>query len=69
MAHSRSGTRPDYRFARRPAWIAGHLLAGGMVLLMVILGFWQLDRLDQHQLSVGSFRAPWLRSPEPDPPS
>ena len=39
----------DYRFARRPAWIAGHLLAGGMVALMVGLGFWQLDRLDQRR--------------------
>jgi cytochrome oxidase assembly protein ShyY1 len=49
MADSRPGTRPDYRFARRPAWLAGHLLAGGMVVLMVTLGFWQLDRLDQRR--------------------
>ena len=38
--------RADYRFARRPAWIAGHLLAGSTVVVFVALGFWQLDRLD-----------------------
>jgi cytochrome oxidase assembly protein ShyY1 len=41
-----SDRRADYRFARRPAWIAGHLLAGATVVLFVALGFWQLDRLD-----------------------
>jgi cytochrome oxidase assembly protein ShyY1 len=41
--------RADYRFARRPAWIAGHLLAGTTVVLMVGLGLWQLDRLDARQ--------------------
>jgi surfeit locus 1 family protein len=38
--------RADYRFARRPAWIAGHLLAGATVVVFVALGFWQLDRLE-----------------------
>ena len=41
--------RADYSFARRPAWIAGHLLAGSMLVLFVIAGFWQLDRLDQRK--------------------
>ena len=39
----------DYRFARRPAWIAGHLLVASMVVLMVNLGFWQLRRLDERR--------------------
>ena len=41
--------RADYRFDRRPAWIAGHLLAGTTVVLFVALGLWQLDRLDQRK--------------------
>jgi cytochrome oxidase assembly protein ShyY1 len=39
----------DYRFARRPKWILGHLLALGLIVLMVNLGFWQLRRLDQRR--------------------
>ena len=39
----------DYRFARRPAWIVGHVLVVGLVALMVSLGFWQLRRLDQRR--------------------
>jgi surfeit locus 1 family protein len=39
----------DYRFARRPAWIAGHVLAVGLLVLFVCLGFWQLRRLDQRR--------------------
>jgi cytochrome oxidase assembly protein ShyY1 len=49
MADRRPAAASDYRFARRPAWMAGHLLAAGMVVLMVSLGFWQLDRLDQRR--------------------
>jgi cytochrome oxidase assembly protein ShyY1 len=43
------GRTADYRFARRPAWIAGHLLAGSVLVLFVAAGLWQLDRLDQRQ--------------------
>lgn len=39
----------DYRFARRPAWIAGHLLAVAAVATFVSAGLWQLDRLDQRR--------------------
>src|SRR5215203_59635 len=46
MSDRRADRRPDHRFARRPAWIAGHVLAGATVVLFVGLGFWQLDRLD-----------------------
>lgn len=43
------GRTADYRFARRPAWIAGHLLAGSMLVLFVTAGLWQLDRLEQRR--------------------
>ena len=33
-----------YSFARRPIWLAGHVLAGGLLLIFVIAGFWQLSR-------------------------
>jgi cytochrome oxidase assembly protein ShyY1 len=45
----RADRRADYGFARRPAWIAGHLLAGSMLVLFVAAGVWQLDRLDQRR--------------------
>lgn len=38
-----------YRFALRPRWILGHLVAIALVLGMVGLGFWQLRRLDERQ--------------------
>lgn len=38
-----------YRFLLRPAWICFHLLVAGAIVLMVNLGFWQLDRLDERQ--------------------
>ena len=33
-----------YRFARRPIWLAGHALAGGLLVVFLIAGFWQLSR-------------------------
>ena len=33
-----------YRFARRPLWIASHLLVLALVVFMVWAGFWQLRR-------------------------
>ncbi|MEZ5383250.1 MAG: SURF1 family protein [Microthrixaceae bacterium] len=39
----------DYRFARRPWWIVLHVLVLVAVLVMVRLGFWQLDRLHEKQ--------------------
>ena len=38
-----------YRFLLRPWWIATHVLLIAAVLLMVRLGFWQLDRLHEKQ--------------------
>jgi surfeit locus 1 family protein len=35
----------DYGFAARPKWIAGHLIAVLAIVVFVIAGFWQLDRL------------------------
>jgi surfeit locus 1 family protein len=40
---------PDWSFARRPAWLASHLFALAVVVGCVLLGLWQLDRLDQRQ--------------------
>jgi surfeit locus 1 family protein len=38
-----------YGFLLRPKWIGFHLLVVVGVIVMVNLGFWQLDRLDQRQ--------------------
>ncbi len=38
-----------YRFALRPKWIAGHLLALTAVVVFILAGFWQLRRLDERQ--------------------
>lgn len=38
-----------YRFARRPWWIVSHVFVLSLMLVMVRLGFWQLDRLDLKQ--------------------
>ena len=39
----------DYRFARRPVWLAGHLLAATLFVSFVLLGQWQLRRLDERR--------------------
>lgn len=39
----------DLRFALRPKWIAGHLLAVVGIVVFVQLGLWQLRRLDERQ--------------------
>ncbi len=33
-----------YRFALTPRWLAGHALAGGLLVAFLIAGFWQLSR-------------------------
>ena len=38
-----------YRFALRPRWILSHLFVLAMVITMVNLGLWQLDRLEQRR--------------------
>jgi len=37
------------RFLLRPLWLLSHLLVLALVVTMVNLGFWQLDRLDQRR--------------------
>ena len=38
-----------YRFALRPRWVLSHVLVAALVVLMVLLGLWQLRRLDERQ--------------------
>ena len=33
-----------YSFTRKPIWLAGHALAGSLLVIFVIAGFWQLSR-------------------------
>lgn len=33
-----------YQFALTPRWLAGHALAGGLLVIFVLAGFWQLSR-------------------------
>jgi cytochrome oxidase assembly protein ShyY1 len=40
-----------YRFALRGRWLLGHIIVLAMAGLFVVLGFWQLDRLDQVRAS------------------
>jgi cytochrome oxidase assembly protein ShyY1 len=50
---------PVIRVLRRPAWIAAHLLVVAVVTTFVLLGAWQLQRLDERRLenAVGAARA------------
>ena len=40
---------PDYTFARRPKWIAGHMIAIAAVLAFVLAGLWQVSRLSDRR--------------------
>ncbi|MEM1333156.1 MAG: SURF1 family protein [Actinomycetota bacterium] len=69
-----------YRFLLRPAWLVFHLVVASAIVLMVNLGFWQLDRLDERQrfnqtvierterdpLDVADFLAPGAYDPDRD---
>lgn len=57
--------RPDYRFARTPKWILGHLLAVGLAVLFVALGLWQLRRLDERRDDNALIEARSALAPEP----
>lgn len=39
----------SYRFARRPWWIAGHIVAVAAIVVFVLLGLWQLRRHDERR--------------------
>ena len=36
--------RDSYRFARTTRWLAGHALAGVLLVIFLVAGFWQLSR-------------------------
>ncbi|MET0909986.1 MAG: SURF1 family cytochrome oxidase biogenesis protein, partial [Ilumatobacteraceae bacterium] len=38
-----------YRFLWRPAWIVSHILILALIVSMIMLGLWQLRRLDEKQ--------------------
>lgn len=40
-------TSADWRFVRKPVWIAGHVVALAAIVVFVMAGFWQLDRHQQ----------------------
>lgn len=38
-----------YRFALRPAWLVSHVFVLALIVVLVNLGLWQLQRLDERQ--------------------
>lgn len=56
---------PDYRFARTPKWVAGHLLVVALVVLFVNLGLWQLRRLDERRADNALIQGRAQLDPEP----
>lgn len=54
-----------YRFALRPKWIVSHLLVLVLVVVMVVLGLWQLRRLDDRR-SANDLVTARLAEPEAD---
>jgi cytochrome oxidase assembly protein ShyY1 len=57
--------RADYRFVRRPAWIAGHLLAAVLLATFVVAGLWQLRRLEERRDLNATIEARAALDPEP----
>lgn len=55
----------DYRFARRPRWIVGHVLVVGLAVLFVSLGLWQLRRLDDRRDTNAVVETRTALAPEP----
>ena len=49
-----------YRFALRPRWIVLHLLVLALIVAMIGLMFWQIDRL--HQRAAGRFYFQHIRT-------
>lgn len=48
-ASEQPADRPDWGFATRPFWVLSHLFAVSVVALFVVLGFWQLDRMEERR--------------------
>jgi len=44
-----------YRFAAKPAWLAGHLLVLAAFVTMVLLGRWQLDVSNSKHFNIQNF--------------
>ena len=44
-----------YRFAARPAWVAGHVAVLAGVVTMVLLGHWQLSVSERKHFSLQNF--------------
>ncbi len=50
-------TASDYRFARRPKWLAGHLIVVVALVGFLLAGFWQLSRLDERRTTNAAIEA------------
>lgn len=70
-----TGNRPtrkprDWSFCRRPFWVFSHLFAASVIVTFVVLGFWQLNRLQERRaeneiIAARSFGEPELMSSLP----
>ena len=54
-----------YRFLLKPLWILSHLFIIGVVVLMVNLGFWQLQRLDERKAFNAEMRSAIAQPAQP----
>ncbi|MEZ5374012.1 MAG: SURF1 family protein [Microthrixaceae bacterium] len=54
-----------YRFVLRPMWLATHVVVLAAVVVMVNLGFWQLDRLHEKQALADTLEARADEAPVP----
>lgn len=52
-----------YAFLVRPKWILSHVLVAALVVSMVLLGFWQLNRLDSRQVRNAEITSRIAQSP------
>lgn len=54
-----------YDFLRRPAWIVSHIVMASLILLAVVLGFWQRSRYEEESARADRIEA--LAAQEPVP--
>ncbi len=54
-----------YDFAKRPLWILSHVLVAAAVLVMLRLGFWQMDRWHEEQGNLERIEAGTTAEPVP----